>query len=47
MAAYSSSERIVQHQLREELRLDERHRADYTSMTDYVKDGYLIDLFTG
>src|SRR3990167_7710027 len=26
---------IVQHQLREELRLDERHRGDYTSLTDY------------
>jgi hypothetical protein len=30
---------ILLHQLREELRLDERHRRNHTSLTDYVKDG--------
>jgi len=37
---------IVQHQLREEFRLDERHRYDYTSVPDYVRDVTLIELFT-
>jgi hypothetical protein len=27
-------------------RLDERHQGDYTSLTDYVKDGGQIELFT-